>query len=243
MDGKTALITGGAKGIGWAIAETMAMRGAHVALVDLDRAALDGAVDALEAAGHRATGVQASVTRRADCHRAFDDATDALGGIDILVNNAGIYVRTPIEEITDDDWDLIFDVCLRGLFHMSVAAVRHMRTRGGGRIVNIASVDGFVPFPGMAHYAAAKAGVISLTRSFGLAYVKDGILVNGVAPGATDTEPMRQGGYLDRLVPSLPIGRGAAPAEIAEAVCFLAGDTNSYCVGETMVVSGGLVFA
>ncbi len=243
MQGKTVAITGAAKGLGRGIAEIMAAKGARLALIDKDKPALDDAVAALNRLGHQAVGIEGDITRRQSCHRAFADAVAAYGRIDSLVNNAGLYIRTPIEEIDDSEWDLIFDVCLRGVFHMSVAAAAHMRAEGGGRIVNIASVDGFVAFPAMAHYAAAKAGVISLTKSFAIAYAGDKILVNAVAPGATNTAPMRANDYLAKLSPRIPLKRGAEPREIAEAVCFLAGDSNTYCTGETMIVSGGLVIA
>lgn len=243
MQDQGVIVTGGAKGIGFAIAEAMAARGARLALIDKDADALATAVEALRAKNGKVTGVTGDVTRRGPCHQAFEAAAAACGRVDVLVNNAGVYIRTPIEEIDDDEWDLIFDVCLRGLFHMSVAAAVHMRKGGGGRIVNIASVDGFVAFPEMVHYAAAKAGVISLTKSFAIAYAGDGILVNGVAPGAIDTPPMRIGGRIQKMADRIPLGRGGEPAEIAEAVCFLASDANTYMTGEVMVVSGGLVIA
>ncbi len=243
MQDKGVIVTGGAKGIGFAIVEAMAARGARVALIDKDDKALSAAVETLGGKGNRVAGIVGDVTRKEACHQAFEEAAAACGQVDALVNNAGIYIRTPIEEIDDDGWDLIFDVCLRGLFHMSVAAVKHMRERGGGRIVNIASVDGFVAYPEMVHYAAAKAGVISLTKSFAIAYAGDGILVNGVAPGAVDTSPMRIDDHIQKMADRIPLGRGGDPAEIAEAVCFLAGDANTYMTGEVMVVSGGLVIA
>jgi NAD(P)-dependent dehydrogenase (short-subunit alcohol dehydrogenase family) len=244
MHGKSVIVTGAAKGLGRGIAELFAERGARVALIDKDRPALGEAVAAFNAKGHQAIGIEASVTHKAACRRAFEDAASALGRVDALINNAGLYIRTPIEKIDDSEWDLIFDVCLRGVFHMSVAAVEHMRLKGGGRIVNIASVDGFVAFPGMAHYAAAKAGVISLTRSFAMAYAGENILVNSVCPGAVDTAPMRVNGYIEKLAQErIPLKRGAQPREIAEAVCFLASGANTYATGENMVVSGGLVIA
>jgi NAD(P)-dependent dehydrogenase (short-subunit alcohol dehydrogenase family) len=243
MKGKTAVVTGAAKGIGRAIADLLAEKGARVALIDKNKAALDEAVAAMNAAGHQVLGIEADVTRREPCHKAFGAAVSAYGKIDILVNNAGLYIRTPIEKIDDKEWDLIFDVCLRGVFHMMTAGAEHMREKGGGKIVNISSVDGFVPFPAMAHYAAAKAGVISLTRSFAAAYAEHGVLVNSVAPGATDTGPMRENDYIQKLSQKIPLKRGAAPREIAQAVCYLAGDDNTYCTGENMIVSGGLVIA
>ncbi len=244
LEGRTALVTGAGAGIGRACAVLLGRRGARIALVDrdpdaLERTAADLAAEGLEICA-RVTG---TIGMRQACHDAFDAVAEQAGAIDILVNNAGIYLRTPMEEIDDEEWDRIFDVNVRGLYHMSIAAVRHMRGRGWGRIVNIASVDGIVPFPGMAHYAASKAAVISLTRTFGLAYVAEGILVNAVAPGAIDTEPMRIGNHIARLAETvIPMGRGGTPEEMAEAVAFLASDAASYFVGETVVASGGLAF-
>ena len=243
MDGKSVVVTGGAQGIGHAVARLVSERGARIALIDKNADTLAQAVQSFKADGVEAVGITADLRGRAACHDAFGEAVAAYGRIDALVNNAGIYIYTPIEEITDEEWDTIMDICLRGLFHTSVAAVAHMRQHGGGRIVNIASVDGFVAFPEMAHYAAAKAGVMSLTRSFALGYVKDGILVNSVAPGLTDTPRIRAHDRIAKMIDRVPIGRAADPREIAEAVCFLASDANTYCTGENMVVSGGLVMA
>jgi len=242
--GRTVLVTGAGAGIGLACAQLLGRRGARLALIDRDAAALEKAATTLEQAGCTvAARVTATIGVRQACHDAFAAAVEQAGDIDILVNNAGLYLRTPMEEIDDEEWDRIFDVNVRGLYHLSIAAVRHMRPRGWGRIVNIASVDGLVPFPGMAHYAASKAAVISLTKTFGLAYLGDGILVNGVAPGAIDTEPMRIGNHIARLAETIiPMGRGGAPEEMAEAVAFLASDAASYFAGETIVASGGLAF-
>ena len=244
LEGRTALVTGAGAGIGKSCAALLGRRGARIALIDRDAAAMARTADELAGQGITvAATVTGVIGRREDCHAAFAAAAREAGAIDILVNNAGIYLRTPMEEIDDEEWDRIFDVNVRGLYHMSIAAVRHMRGRGWGRIVNIASVDGIVPFPGMAHYAASKAAVISLTKTFGLAYVSEGILVNAVAPGAIDTEPMRIGNHIARLAETIiPMGRGGEPEEMAEAVAFLASDAASYFVGETVVASGGLAF-
>lgn len=244
MRQKSVLVTGAAQGIGKAIAELAIERGAtQIALVDKNEETLNTAVGALQGKTEKVIGIVADLRAQKSCHDAFSDAVAALGKIDVLVNNAGIYIYTPIEEIDDQEWDLVMDVCLRNLFHLSVAGAIHMKTRGGGRIVNIASVDGFVPLPEMAHYAAAKAGVISLTRTFAAAYAGDGILVNAVAPGLTDTPRVRANNREAVVVGRIPLGRLATEREIAEAVCFLGGAGNTYMTGEVMNVSGGLVIA
>lgn len=244
MQQKAILVTGAGQGIGKAIAELAIERGAtKVALVDKNEESLNKVVAALEAKAEQVVGIVADLRARKSCHDAFSQALSALGNIDVLVNNAGIYIYTPIEQIDDEEWDLVMDVCLRNLFHLSVAGALHMKARGGGRIVNIASVDGFVPLPEMAHYAAAKAGVISLTRTFAAAYASDGILVNAVAPGLTDTPRVRANNREAAVVGRIPLGRLATEREIAEAVCFLGGASNTYMTGEVMNVSGGLVIA
>lgn len=220
-----------------------AERGARLALIDKNSELLASVVERLVATGTQAVAVTADLRRRDDCAQAVEAAIDAVGKLDVLINNSGIFIYTPIEDIDDDEWDTVMDVCLRGLFHTSVAACRHMRENGGGRIVNVASVDGFVGLPDMAHYAAAKAGVISLTRSFAMNYVEHGILVNAVAPGLTNTPRVRDNDRAPKVIDKIPIGRLAEPREIAEAACFLGGSANTYCSGETMIVSGGLVIA
>ncbi|MBT6202443.1 MAG: SDR family oxidoreductase, partial [Rhodospirillaceae bacterium] len=216
----------------------------RIALIDRDENNLKTASATLENEGIAVAARVCGVIGQRDATRAaFQAAADQAGIIDIVVNNAGIYLRTPMEEIDDEEWDRIFDVNVRGLYHLSIAAAQHMKGKGWGRIVNIASVDGFLPFPGMAHYAASKAAVISLTKTFGMAYLADNIVVNGVAPGAIDTEPMRIGNHIARLAETaIPMGRGGEPHEMAEAVAFLASDAASYFVGETIVASGGLAF-
>ena len=244
LEGRVAMITGAGAGIGMACSRLLGSRGAALALVDRDPDALASAAQTLESEGIAVNAqVVATIGQREPTHAAFADGLAQAGQIDILVNNAGLYLRTPMTEIDDAEWDRIFDVNVRGLYHLSIAAAEHMKSNGWGRIVNIASVDGIVPFPGMAHYAASKAAVISLTKTYGAAYVGDGVLVNGVAPGAIDTEPMRIGNHIARLAETvIPMGRGGAPEEMAEAVAFLASDAASYCVGETLVASGGLAY-
>ena len=244
LAGKTALVTGGAAGIGEACARLLGARGARIALIDRDPETMAKTARSLADSGIVvAAQVEGTIGYREESHGAFAGAVEQAGAIDILINNAGLYLRTPMPEIDDPEWDRIFDVNVRGLYHLSIAAAEHMKPRGWGRIVNIASVDGIVPFPGMAHYAASKAAVISLTKTFGAAYVADGVLVNGVAPGAIDTEPMRIGNHIARLAETIiPMGRGGEPREMAEAVAFLASEAASYFVGETIVASGGLAY-
>lgn len=242
MKNKCVLVTGAAQGIGKSIARIALENGAEaVSLIDKNASRLNETAHELEKGGTSVATIISDLRYQKLCHAAFAEAIESMGRVDILVNNAGIYNYVPIEEIDDTEWDLVLDVCLRGLFHLSVAGVRHMRSLGAGRIINIASVDGFVAFPEMSHYAAAKAGVISLTRSFAVEYAKDNILVNAIAPGIIDTPRIRAHDRTKLVVPRIPLGRAGKPEEIAEAARYLASDANSYMTGEVMIVSGGLV--
>jgi NAD(P)-dependent dehydrogenase (short-subunit alcohol dehydrogenase family) len=239
MNGKNIVITGAAGGLGKATAMTLAKAGAGVAVLDVNEDGAQAVVDDIKKGGGNAVAIVGDITSRNEAHALFAKAVDAFGQIDGLVNNAGIYPRRPIFEITDDDWNISLAVNVRGLYHMMVAAVAHMRTRNQGRIVNIASIDAFKPHPKNAHYAAGKAAVVSLTKSFGLEVAPLGILVNGVAPGPIATEAAKRAGFLPSLAAETPIGRAAEPEDIAEVILFLVSSRNRYMVGETVVVSGG----
>jgi len=240
MGGRLAVVTGGAKGLGYAIAQLLIARGARVCIIDIDAEGLSRAVASLGGAG-KAQGVAADIRRRDDAHAAFAKATAKLGHVDVLINNAGVYPRKPILEIDDAAWDYTFDVNLRSMFHMTVAAANHMKSRQAGSIVSIASIDAYIPYAKNAHYAAAKAGVISLTKSFAQELAPDDILVNAVSPGPIDTPNLRALGIYEDLAKSTPLGRVAAPEDIAEVVCFLASGRNRFMTGETVIAGGGII--
>lgn len=240
MQGSNVIITGAAKGLGRATARIMAAKGAGVAIADIDGAAAEVAAKEISDAGGNAIAVVGSITTRESAQAIFDEAVARLGQIDVLVNNAGIYPRLPILKITDADWDASFAVNVRGLYNMMVAAIEHMSESKSGRIVNIASIDAFKPHPKNCHYAAMKAAVVSLTKSFGLEVAPLGILVNGVAPGGPiSTDTALNAGWLPSIVEETPIGFTAKPEDIAEVVCFVASPANRFMVGETVIVSGG----
>lgn len=240
MTGQRVVITGGVRGLGFALSSLFVSRGAKVAIIDIDAEGLKDAVDRLGGTS-KAVGVQGDIRRRHNAHKAFAAAAEGLGQADILINNAGVYPRKPILEIDDDAWDYTFDVNLRAMFHMSVAAANHMKPRKAGRIVSIASIDAYIPYAKNAHYAAAKAGVISFTKSFAQELAPEGILVNAVSPGPIDTPNLRALGIYDDLAKSTPLGRVADPSDIAEVVYFLASNRNRYMTGETVIAGGGII--
>ena len=239
------VVTGGANGVGRALCLQLAEAEATCAIIDLDEKAARATARDVEAAGGRAIVVAGDITTKESAHALFNKAAADLGRINGLVNSAGIYPRLPILEIDDEAWNANFAINLRGLYHMTVAAVLHMKGQGGGRIVNISSIAGLKPHPGNLHYACMKAAVISLTKSFGLEFAGDNILVNGVAPGWIATEKAKAAGNISKpeALAEMPIGRPAEPEEIADLILFLLSDHNRYLVGETVVASGGTYIA
>jgi 3-oxoacyl-[acyl-carrier protein] reductase len=233
------VVTGGAGGLGREVALSLAGAGAAIAIIDLNEAGAAEVAREITAAGGRAVTACGDLTKKASAHDLFRRAVTSLGRINGLINCAGVYPRRPILDISDEDWDFSFLVNVRGLYHMSVAAVEHMRTQGGGRIVNVASIDAFKAHPKNAHYAAMKAAVVSLTKSLGEAVAPDGVLVNGVAPGAIATEKAKASGFLKEVIAETPIGFAAEPRDIADVIQFLVSEQNRFMVGETVVVSGG----
>jgi NAD(P)-dependent dehydrogenase (short-subunit alcohol dehydrogenase family) len=233
------VVTGGAGGLGREVALSLAAAGASIAIVDLNEAGANAVVREITVAGGRAIAVCGDLTKRDSAHALFQRAGASFGRINGLINCAGVYPRRPILEISDEDWDFSFSVNVRGLYHMSVAAVEHMREKGGGRIVNVASIDAFKAHPKNAHYAAMKAAVVSLTKSLGEAAAPYGVLINGVAPGAIATEKAKASGFLKEVIAETPIGFAAEPRDIADVIQFLVSEQNRFMVGETVVVSGG----
>ena len=245
----TIVIAGGGAGLGALLAEMAVAEGAvGVGIVDINAEAAEAALAAARKAGLRAAFSAADISRRESAHAAFDSVARALGRVDTLINSAAIYPRRPLLEISDEEWDASNGVNVKGAYHMMVAAVKQMRAqeRRGlvrGRIVNITSVDAFKAHPQNAHYAATKAAVVSLTRSFAHALAPDGILVNSVAPAGMATEKARQLGFLEELAKASPLGRGGEPREMAEWVLMAAGPRNTYMTGENIIVSGGYIYA
>lgn len=241
LAGRTALVTGAARGIGLAIAEGLGKQGAGVALVDIDWAALQQAAQAL---GSQALPIQADVSRRADVDKAVALAVERFGGLHILVNNAGICPMSGFSEITEAEWDQVLAINLKGAFFFCQAALPHLRLSGRhGRIVNVTSVAGQMGGIAIgAHYAASKAGLIGLSKSLARTVAADGVTVNCVAPGTTVTDLTASWSEATQanVKASIPLRRFAKPKEIAEMVCFLASDRAGFITGATFDVNGGL---
>ena len=240
LGGKNALVTGSTRGIGRAIAETLAGCGARVAVVGRD---LRRAEEAAAAVGNNAKGFAADVSDTVAVSKLVADVEAAFGSIDVLVNNAGITRDNLVMRLKDEDWDAVLDANLRGAFATIRAASRGMMKRRSGRIINIASIIGIIGNKGQANYAASKAGLIALTKSVAKELGSRNILVNAVAPGFIETamtaamtpearEALRKQIALERL--------GSAN-DVAGAVAFLASDLASYITGQVFVVDGGMV--
>ncbi len=251
LDGKVAFITGGCQGIGLAIGLQLAERGAVVAAGDIATDAFETAAAKLNAVKPGNMVVRCDVTDRESINEAVAAVTAHYGGIDILVNNAGINTardRVTIEHYHEDDWRRILTVDLDGVYYVSQAVIPLLRARGGGRIINIASVLGLVPARLQSGYCAAKGAVVTLTKSMALELAPDNILVNAVAPGSTLTESYskmlesKDGIFYEKaqsLMSHIALGRPGNPAEIASAVTFLALPASSYITGVVIPVDGG----
>lgn len=245
LAGTSALVTGGARGIGRACCAMLARAGAKVCVnyrVETPQAEL--VAGRIVEAGGEAFALSADVSRRDEAEMLVEEVVARFGAIDLLVNNAGIWTRSPIDEMSDGEWSEMLAVNLTGAFHCIRAAVPHMKAKGSGRIVNVSSTAGQRGEAFHAHYAATKGALISMTKSLATELAPDGILVNAVAPGWVDTDMTREaleGAERHAILAGIPLGRVARPEEIAGAVVWLASDLASFVTGEIVNVNGGAV--
>ena len=243
MKGKIALVTGGSRGIGRAIAVKMAQEGCDVAILYAGRKeAADETVSLLTAAGARALAVQCNVADEKAAEAAVKEVAQTLGSIDILVNNAGIVRDGLAMRMSSEDFRAVLDVNLTGAFHMIRACLPQFVRRRSGRIINITSVSGMMGNPGQANYASSKAGLIGLTKTIAREVASRGVTVNAVAPGfiETDMTASMNESALQKGLSAVPMGRIGKPEDVANAVCFFAGDGAGYITGCVLKVDGGM---
>jgi 2-hydroxycyclohexanecarboxyl-CoA dehydrogenase len=247
LHGRTAVITGGASGIGLAISRRLAHDGAAVAVFDVDYAGAQRLVSQLHADGSSALAVKVDVSDRRQVDEAVREVRDKLGPIQVLVNCAGIEAFEPFQSITEASWDRIMAVNLKGTFNCTQAVVSDMIAAGWGRIINISSSSAQSGAARMTHYAASKGGVISFTKALALELGRAGITVNTIPPGSIDTPMLRRaaaaghlgGAAVEQIAAAMPVGRAGTPEDIAAACAFLASEEAGYITGQVIGVNGG----
>ena len=244
---KTALVTGAAAGIGRACALRLAREGNNIGVLDLDLEGCEKVVAEIEADGGKAIALQASIADRAQVTAAVNKLRDAFGPVTIVVNNAGISNFIPFEELTDDDWDRMFEINTKGTFVVTQVVVPDMKAAGWGRVVNISSSSAQTGSIEQVHYSASKGAVITMTRSLAQALGPHGITVNNIPPGAVMNTIMSEANKhrfqipMEQLAKMIPVGRTGEPEDIADACAWLASEGSSYVNGQTIGVNGGRV--
>ncbi len=244
LEGRFALVTGGSKGLGFAMAEALARAGAEVAIASRHESAIKAAADRLTSmTGRRIVPLVADITNRIDVETMTGQAIEAFGHLDILVNNAGINIRKPTIEQPEEEFRKILDTNLVGAFLVAQSVGRHLLERKSGVVINVASMIGMVGLAERPGYTSSKGGLIQLTRTMALEWAPLGIRVNALCPGPFETEintpvlnnPEANQWFLQRI----PLGRWGRPAELGPAVVFLASEASSFMTGATLVIDGG----
>ena len=248
LDGKSAVITGAATGIGRTTALLFAREGAQVVVGDLNEEEARRTVESIETEGGEARFVRTDVSRAGDVKALMEEAAGFMGGIDIIVNNAGAQRSGLVTEFEESDWDLLMAVNPKSCFFGAKYGVPYLRERGGGSIVNMASLAGLKGGPGMTAYSASKGAIVAFTTALAAELAPDRIRVNCMCPGWIDT-PFNQpaidfmGGRTNQdevVEQSVPLGRQGSPEEIAPGILFLASDASSYMTGQAMSIDGGV---
>ncbi|MFM9857739.1 SDR family oxidoreductase [Pseudoxanthobacter sp. M-2] len=257
FEGRTVVITGGNKGIGFAMAERFAAEGANLVLASVE-AQVMAAAEALRATGAQAVGVVCDVTDIAAVRAVYDEAVGRFGSLDVSIQNAGVITIAKVEDLTEAEWDKVMDVNTKGVFLCCQEAIRRMRKAGrGGRLINTASGqarDGFIYTP---HYAASKMGVVGITQSLAKEVALDGITVNAICPGIIETEmwdyndrvwgkmlgTYAPGELMAEWVQNIPMKRAGQGKDVAGLVAFLASEDAAYITGQTINVDGGLIMS
>jgi 3-oxoacyl-[acyl-carrier protein] reductase len=243
LEGKSALVTGGTRGIGRSIVVALAKAGADVALTYNSNEALAQEVVAeVEALGRKAKALKVDVSLAEQASSAIEETVKEFGKLDVLVNNAGVTKDTLLMRMSEGDWDLVIDTNLKGVFNTTKAAIRPMMSQKRGKVINITSVVALTGNPGQANYCASKAGVIGFTKSVAKEVASRNITVNSIAPGfiETDMTGKLNDAQKEALMGLIPLKRAGRPEDIANAVLFLASDAGDYITGQTLVVDGGM---
>jgi meso-butanediol dehydrogenase / (S,S)-butanediol dehydrogenase / diacetyl reductase len=256
LEGKVALVTGAAQGIGRGIALRLAKEGADIAIVDINADKMDEVAAEIEALGRKATTFKADVSNRAEVHAAVDHAEKTLGGFDIMVNNAGIAQVDPIADVTPEDVDLILKINIQGvLWGIQAAAAKFKALGHKGKILNASSIAGHDGFEMLGVYSATKFAVRALTQAAAKEYASDGITVNAYCPGIVGTDMWVEidkrfseltgapiGETYDKYVGGIALGRAQTPDDVAALVAYLAGPGSDYITGQAIITDGGIVY-
>jgi len=251
LEGKVALVTGGSRGIGEATALGFAKAGADVAVASRKLTDLERVAKAVSDLGRRSLAVEVHVGRMDQLNNLVERVVDEFGTIDILVNNAGTSIAAPALDIEERAWDAVMNLNLKGVFFLSQAAARVMKENGGGRIINVSSINGYKPAAATFVYAISKAGVVMATKCMAMQWAQHNIRVNAIAPGYIETRLLNATWYdltgdelkvqKEEMARSIPVGRIGDPREIADTMIYLASDASSYVTGQTFLVDGGLL--